>query len=164
VLQFQQPMKRANRLLLYQDEPAYGALLKLIIVIVPALLLAASAYLWSTGESTGGLALLAESLFIGFLFWVIFPRRYQVYEDRLRIALGGPFAVEIGFDQIKVVEVTSRNSLTVNFTTAVTRTYVRIVKKRGLSIAITPRGRDLFVENADRAMTEWVRTRPTTGG
>jgi hypothetical protein len=152
-------MKRTNSLLLYQDEPAYGVPVKLIIGMVPGLMLAGSIYLWSTGESAGGLALLAEVFFISFVFWIIFPRRYQVYEDRLRIALGGPFAVQIGFDQIKAVEVTSSNALTVNFTTTVTRTYVRIVKKRGLNIAITPRSRDMFADAATRAVAKWARTR-----
>ncbi len=156
-------MRRLNSLLLYQDQPTYGAPLKLIIVLMPGLLLAAGVYLWSIGESSGGLALLGETLFISFIFWVIFPRRYEVYEDRLRIALGGPFGVQIGFDQIKAVEVTTRNALTVNFATTVTRSYVRIVKKRGLSIAVTPRSKEMFAENATRAMAEWARTRRPSG-
>ena len=144
---------------MYQDEPAYGSLLKLIIVIVPVGLLAASIYLWSSGESSGGLALLAEVFFIGLIFWVVFPRRYQIYEDHLRIVLGGPFAVKIGFDRITTIEVTSRMALAVNFATRITKTYVRIVKKNGLSIAITPKSNDLFVDNANRASSQWARTR-----
>jgi hypothetical protein len=156
-------MKPAHSLLLYQDEPGYGLALKLIIAVVPLLLLGASVYLWSSGEPAGGPVLLFEAFFIIFVFWAVFPRRYQVYEDRLRIALGGPFGVQIGFDQIKAIEITRGNSLTVNLTTTVTKTYVRIVKKRGLSIAITPRGRDVFVDNANRAMAEWARTRHQAG-
>jgi hypothetical protein len=156
-------MRPVNRLLLYQDQPDYGLPVKLIILIVPIIMLVAGGSLWSSGETAGGAALLAESLFIGFLFWVIFPRRYQVYEDRLRIALGGPFGIQIGFEQIKAIETTSSNALTLNFTTTVTRTYVRIVKKRGINIAITPKDRDAFVENATRGMAEWHRTHPRTG-
>ena len=152
-------MNYSKGLLLYQDEPAYGLLLKLIIVIVPAGLLVASIYLWSSGESAGSLSLLAETLIILLIFWVVFPRRYQIYEDHLRIVLGGPLAVKIGFDKITAIEVTSRTSLTVNFVTKVTKTYVRIVKKKGLSIAITPKSNDLFVDNANRALSQWARTR-----
>lgn len=36
----------SKSVLLYQDEPAYGLLLKLIILIVPVALLAASIYVW----------------------------------------------------------------------------------------------------------------------
>jgi len=152
-------MSYSKSLLWYQDEPAYGLLLKLVIVIMPVGLLVASVYLWSFGENSGGLALLAEALFIGLIFWIIFPRRYQVYEDHLRIVLGGPLAVKIGFDRITTIEVTSRMALTVNFATRFTKTYVRIVKKKGLSIAITPKSTDLFVDNANRALSQWARIR-----
>jgi len=150
-------MSYPRSLLLYQDEPT-GSLLKLIVAIVSVALLAASAYLWSSGDNSGGLALLAEAFVIGFIFWVVLPRRYQVYEDHLRIVLGGPFAVKIGFDQITTIEVTSRMALTVNFATKMTKTYVRIVKKRGLSIAITPKSNALFVESANRALRRWQET------
>jgi hypothetical protein len=151
-------MNYSKSLLLYQDEPAYGLLLKLIIVIMPVALLAASIYVLSLGDSSGGLALLVEAFIIGFIFWVVFPRRYQVYEDHVRIVLGGPFSVRVGFDKIKTIGVTSRLTFSVNFVTKLTRSYVEIAKKRGLSIAITPRANDLFVENANRALSQWLKT------
>jgi len=152
-------MNYSKSLLLYQDEPVYGFLLRAIITIVPGMLLAASIYVWSLGDSPGSLALLAEAFIIGFIFWAVFPRKYQVYEDHVRIVLGGPFSVKVGFDKIKTIEVTSRLSLSVNFVTTVTKSYVEIAKKKGLSIAITPRANDLFVENANRALSEWLKTR-----
>ena len=103
--------------------------------------------------------MLAEAFFVSVMFWAVFPRRYQVYEDHLRVVLGGPFLVKIRFDQITKIEVTSRMALTVNFATRITKTYVRIVKKNGLSIAITPKSNELFVDNASQALVEWARTR-----
>lgn len=155
-------MSYSKSFLLYEDEPVYDLFLKLIIVLVPVGLLAASFSLWSSGEPSGSLALLAETLLISLIFWIVFPRRYQIYEDHLRIVLGGPFTVKIGFERIRSVEVTSRTFLTVNFTTRVRNTYVRIVKKNGLSIAITPKSNDPFVDNANRAMSQWARMRGKT--
>ena len=132
--------------------------MKAIIVLVPGILLAASIFVWSLGDSPGSLALLVEAFIIGFVFWAVFPRKYQVYEDHVRIVLGGPFSVKVGFDKIKTIEVTSRLSFSVNFVTAVTKSYVEIAKKKGLSIAITPRASDLFVENANRALSQWLKT------
>ena len=151
-------MSRSTSLLLYQDEPA-GSLLKTVMVMVPAILLLVSIYLWSSGERSGGLVLLIEAFSISAIFWIAFPRRYEVYDDHLRVVLGGPFAVKIGFDQIAAIEVTSRTALTVNFATTITKTYVRIVKKQGLSIAITPRSNGSFVDNANQALSQWARTR-----
>jgi hypothetical protein len=151
-------MNYLKSLLLYQDEPAYGLLLRLIIVVVPVILLATSIYVWSVGDSAGGLALAVEAFIIILIFWIVFPRKYQVYEDHLRIVLGGPFSVKIGFDKIRTIEVTSGLSFSVNFATRVTNSHVVIVKKKGLSIAITPRANDSFVENANRALDQWAKT------
>ena len=151
-------MNYSRSVLLYQDEPAYGLFLKLIVVLVPAALLVASIYLLSSGESSGGLALLVEAFIVGFIFWIVFPRRYQAYEDHIRIALGGPFSVKVGFDKIEAIRVTSKFIFSVNFVTKLTKSYVEIAKKRGLSIAITPRDNDLFIENANLALSQWVKT------
>ena len=110
-----------------------------------------------SGDSSGGLALLAEAFIIGLIFWVVFPRKYQVYEDHVRIMLGGPFSVKVGFDKIKKIEVTSRLTFSVNFVTKFTKNCVEIAKKRGLSIAITPRDNDLFVEKANEALSQWKK-------
>jgi len=149
----------SKSLLLYQEDVAQGLPLKLTIMVVPAALAAASIYLWSSGESAGGLALLAEAVCIGLIFLAVFPRRYQVYEDHLRIVLGGPFAVRIGFDRIARIEVTSKTALTINLVTRIAKTYVRIVRKSGFGIAITPKSNDGFVENGNRALSEWARAR-----
>ena len=151
-------MNYSRSVLLYQDEPAYGLLLKLIIVIVPLALLATSIYIFSSGDNSGGLALLVEAFIISFIFWIVFPRRYQVYEDHVRIVLGGPFSVKVGFVKIEAIRVTSRFIFSINFVTRLTKSYVEIAKKRGMSIAITPRDNDSFVENANRAMSQWVKT------
>ncbi len=96
-------MNYSKNLLLYQDRPAYGLLLKLIIVGIPVALLVTSFSLLSSGNSSDGLALLFETFIIGVIFWVVFPRRYQVFEDHLRIVLGGPFSVKVGFEKKKTI-------------------------------------------------------------
>ena len=150
-------MSYSKSLLLFDDKPEYGPFLKLIFTAMPAGLLIASVFLWSTGEVAGGLTLLAESLFIGLIFWAVFPRKYQVYEDHLRITLGGPVAIKIGFEKIEAIRVTNKIKFSMNFVTRFTRTYVEIARKRGPSIAITPKNNDLFVENANQALNQWIK-------
>lgn len=149
-------MNYSNSILLYQDKPKYGLLLKLILII-PVAFLAASIYSWSSGDTSDSLALLIEAFIVGLIFWFVFPREYQVYEDQVRIVLGGPLSVKVGFQNIKVIRITSRSSFSVNLATRITKTYVEIVKKRGLSIAITPTADELFVKNANQALGQWLR-------
>ena len=128
-------------------------------MLLPAAFLVGGAYLWSSGESEASVTLVAAGLIMAGIFWVVIPRKYQVYEDHLRIVLGGPLGFNIGFDKIRDIEVTRRTAMTINFVTTFAMTYVLILRKQGMSIAITPKSNDAFVENADRAMDEWARTR-----
>jgi hypothetical protein len=150
-------MDYSQSVLLYQDKPKYGLLMKLVLAI-PAILVASSIYLWSTGDAFIGLTLLIEAFIIGLILWFVLPREYQVYENHLRIVLGGPLSVKIGFRNIEKIGITNRFALSVNFATKATRSYVEIVIKKGMSIAITPADDESFVEKANQALTQWART------
>lgn len=149
-------MKYSKSILLYQDKPTYGFILRLVLMIVPVGLLGGSIYLFLSGKNTDAIVLLAEAFIVGSIFWFILPRRYQVYEDHLRIVLGGPMSVKIGFNQIEAIEIASRFTLSVNYVTRFTRNFVEINRKRGMNIAITPGDNDLFVENANVALNQWM--------
>ena len=150
-------MNYSQSVLLYQDKPKYGLLLKLILII-PVILLASSIYLWFTGDAFVSLTLLTEAFIIGLILWFVLPREYQVYENHLRIVLGGPFSIKVGFQNIEAIRITSRLSFNVNFTTTITKSYVEIVIKKGMSIAITPTDDKSFVEKANLALSQWIKT------
>jgi hypothetical protein len=149
-------MDYSQSVLLHQDKPQYGLFVKLILII-PVILLASSIYLWSTGDVVRGLVLLTEAFIMGLIFWFVFPREYQVYENHLRIVLGGSFSVKIGFQNIEAIRITSRLSFNINFVTRITGSYVEIAKKKGISIAITPTDKESFVEKANSALSQWVK-------
>jgi hypothetical protein len=155
-------LRYSKSILLYQDKPKYGLLLKLILII-PVAFLIGSLYLYLSGDLSGSLALLPGALLSGLIFWFVFPREYQVYDDHLRIVLGGPFSVTVGFQNIKAFRITSRTGLTINFVTRITKSYVEIVQKKGWSIAITPTDNNSFVENANRTLEQWVITQREMG-
>ena len=152
-------MDYSKSVLIYQDNPAYGLTLKFVLGIVPVASLAESIYLLLSGESTDAILLLVEALVVSLIFWSVLPRSYQVYEDHLRIVLGGPFCIKVGFSQIESIRITSKITLSLNFVTKFVKNCVEINKKRGLSIAITPREKDMFIENANSAMSQWLNTK-----
>jgi len=150
-------LQYSKSILRYQDKPTYGFLSKLVLII-PVAFLVGSLYLYLSGDASASLALLPGALISGLIFWFVFPREYQVYDDHLRIVLGGPFSVKVGFQNIKEIRITSQTGPTINFVTRITRSCVEIVKKRGWNIVITPTSSDAYVENATRALEQWVRT------
>ena len=154
-------MNYSKNIILYRDRPKYGLVVKLILVI-PAALLVGGLSLYFLGEIAGSLPLLLEAFIIGLLFWLIFPREYQVYEDHLSIVLGGPFSVTVGFANIKVIKITCQTGFAVNFATRITKNHVEIVKGSGWSIAITPSNNASFVDNANKALEQWLKARSIT--
>ena len=80
-----QRLQYSKSMLLYQDKPQYGLLLKLFLMI-PVAFLVGSLYLYLLGDTLGRLALLPQAFIIGLIFWFVIPREYQLYEDHLRIA------------------------------------------------------------------------------
>jgi len=103
-------MNHSNSHLLYEDEPASGLLLRFILMIIPVSLIGLSFYLWFSGEGTDSLVLIAEGVFIGIILWFVLPRKYQVFENHIRVVFGGPFAISIWFNQISKIEVTTRTA------------------------------------------------------
>jgi hypothetical protein len=69
-------MSYPKSLLVYQDKPAYGLFLKLIMIVVPAGIFIASIFLWTSDDSADGIALFGESLLVSLIFWLVFPRSY----------------------------------------------------------------------------------------
>ena len=150
-------MDYSQSVLLYQDKPKYGLLLKLVLII-PVILLASGVYLWSRCDVLVSLVLLTEAFIIGLILWFVLPREYQVYENHLRIVLGGPFSVKVRFQNIEAIRITSRLAFSINFATRITKSYVEIAIKKGMSIAITPTDKEAFLEKANLALSQWVKT------
>ena len=98
------PELRAN--LLYEDTPHYAGWLKLVFLGALGATLLAGVFLLSV-DRLGALTMFAVTLFDGFIFSSVFPRRYQIFSDRLRIVLGSPFAYSMPFSKIKGVRLLS---------------------------------------------------------
>jgi hypothetical protein len=91
------------------------------------------------------------------------PRRYQIFEDKIRIALGGPFGVNIPFSNIiRVVPAPGVKSIAYGGIRLATssRNVVEITRRRGGSIIISPRNRDVFIEQFNQTFAAYNRERP----
>jgi len=89
--------------LIYEDKAAYDTWLKVVLMAVLAIptMLAISRIVRNAEEGLTGFGIL---LFITILFRIILPRRFHVYDDKLRILLGGEsFAFNIFPSDIREV-------------------------------------------------------------
>jgi hypothetical protein len=111
-------------------------------------------------DITGTWFLLGTAVFLGLLFYIIFPKKYQVYEDRIRIVLGGPFAINVPFAAIKEIRPAPAGSGSVYTGLKLAtnaKNIIEIVRTKGMGMIISPANRDLFLQQVNQAMTNYAR-------
>ena len=140
--------------LIYEDIPQYDSWLKWIIGGTLALTLMMG-IVFLPFDVVGALAMFGVTLFDALLFNAILPRRYQIYQDRLRIVLGKPFAVSVPFSTIKDVRPASGSKTFaywgIRLATS-SKSVVEIIRSKGLNIVISPADRDAFLEQLTQAL------------
>ena len=132
--------------MLYEDTPKMDMWIKLMLAgMTLAFLVAGVVFLFQDTE--GAFVMLGDGVFIGLLFKLIMPRRYQVYNDRFRIVLGGPFAWNIPLSTIKEARVASGAKAFaysgVRFATS-SKGVVEIIRSKGCDVVISPSNREFF--------------------
>jgi hypothetical protein len=145
---------RSPAFLLYEDTAKTDMWLKLLLGGIMVIFLVLGCVLlfqatWVAFEMFGIV------VFYALLFKIVMPQRYQIYSDRVRIVLGGPFAWNIPLTTIKEVIPASRTSAFayngVRFATS-SKNVVEIRRSRGCNVIISPSNKEIFLEQASRAM------------
>jgi hypothetical protein len=153
-------------LALYEDSPKYDRWFRLLLGFTPALTLILGLLLYSevlpaeteSEARAGGLALLSTTVFVLLLYWAVFPRKFLVLEDRLKIKFGA-FSLDFSFDTIKEVR-TAKGSTFFGLSSATSfRGVIAIIRKKGMSVSISPNNRDLFLTELNKAMANWKRNK-----
>ena len=143
-------------ILMFEDTPKYDLWLKLILGGVLALTLILGMILIFQ-DREAALVMFGVTLFDALLFKAILPHRFQIYQDRVRIVLGGPLAIDIPFSNIRTVRAISPRKVFVywgnRFATS-THSVLEIVRKKGLGFVISPAHRDMFLQQLNQAVSQ----------
>ena len=150
-------MKSLSPYLLCEDASQYDLWLKLILGATLALTFILGIVLLPV-DIAGAWVCLGVTAFDGLLFHSILPRRLQIFDDRLKIVLGYPFALNIPLSTIKEAkEAPARKAFIywgVRFATSL-ESVVEIVRYRGLNILVSPRHQEAFLENLNQAVKNY---------
>ncbi|MFH1002615.1 MAG: hypothetical protein V1780_00530 [Chloroflexota bacterium] len=139
--------------LIYETGSRYDRWQKPVVAGILAMTFIPGVVLLPT-DRAAGLYLLGLTLFDALLFKAIIPRRFQLYEHRLRIELGGPFAINIRLANIRAARLAPGRKSWVysGVRLATSSSYVvEIVLHRGLSLVISPAD-DTFLEQLNRRL------------
>ena len=145
---------RSPAFLLYEDTARTDTWLKLMLGgILVMFLVLGGVLLFQDKEDAFGMFGIA--VFYTLLFKIIMPQRYQIYSDKVKIVLGGPFAWDIPFSTIKEVRSASGVSAFaysgIRFATS-SKNVVEIKRSRGCNVVISPANKEVFLEQASRAL------------
>ena len=145
---------RSPAFLLHEDTARTDTWLKLMLGgILVMFLVLGGVFLFQDKEDAFGMFGIA--VFYALLFKIVMPQRYQVYSDKVRIVLGWPFAWNIPFTTIKEVRPASGVSAFaysgVRFATS-SKNVVEIRRSRGCNVVIFPYNKEIFLEQASRAL------------
>jgi len=139
--------------LIHEDIPRYDPWIKMVLGGVLALtFILGIVFLFRDLEAA--LAMFGITLFDALLFKVILPSRFQVFEDRLVVVLGGPLAISIPFSNLEAARPVAGEKAFIywgiRFATS-SRGVVEIVRKKGLNLVISPANREAFLEQLYQA-------------
>jgi hypothetical protein len=144
---------------IYEDNPHYDVWLKGIMVL-PVFFILIGLYYLFTAQVESAIGLFATAVLMGAIYWAVFPRKYQILDSKLRIVLGGQFSFNVPFDTLKTAGKPEGVSLGINFaTTFLSQHVVEIKRKKGMKVNITPNNRELFLENLNKAVYDWKRSK-----
>ena len=144
-------------MILHEEPAEYDNWIRLLFLI-PVGLVIGAIFLAYSQEYAGFLVLLGDSAFLTLLFYFIMPRKYQIYQDKLRIVLGAPIGINIPLSTIKEVKHASGAKAfvytgvkRVKFATS-SRNVLEIVRNKGLNYIISPKNGDIFLEQLNQAI------------
>ena len=151
--------------LIYEDVPRYDVWLKLILGFVLALTFIIGVILLFI-DVVGAWVMFGVTLFDALLFKAVLPKRFQIFQDRLKIIMGGPFTVNIPFSNIQEVKLGSAGQTFIYWGIRLATSsqgVVEIVRRHGLSMVISPVNAALFLEQFNQvfnAASLSIKTNP----
>lgn len=148
------PLPGGPGYLMYEQAARYDRLQFVVLAVVVASTLAPAIILLFF-DTMGAAIMFGATLLDILIFHLVFPRRYQVYNTKLRIVLGWPVTWDIKLSGIKEARpapgVATWIYSGVRLATS-SATAIEIVRRKGMGIIISPSDRETFLEQLNAAV------------
>ena len=143
-------------MLIHEESAEYASWFKLLILIPIGLVIAGVVLSLTRGsEASGFPGSIVVAILVILLYYFLIPRRYQIYNDKLKIVLGHPFAIDIPLSTIKEVKHNPGTKALfaprVRFFTS-TKYVVEVVRNKGLNYVISPKNGEIFLKQLNQAI------------
>ena len=126
------------------------------IMALPLAFVLIGAFYSADSEPGEAISMFATAILVAVIYWAIFPRKYCILENKVKITLGGRFSFNISFNTIENAKSPEGMAVGINFATSFSgKNAVQIVRRGKLNVNITPGNGSLFIENLDKALNSW---------
>jgi hypothetical protein len=147
-----------SQLVIFEDKPVYDKWNKYVLVGIIAIPLVVGIVLTAV-DILGAAIMFGVTVFDALLLWCILPKRFLVYEDRIKIVLGGPFSYTIPFLDIVEVKQATRDMAVIYWGMRLgtsLKFQVVIERKNVLSVLISPSMENAFIEQLNQARENYI--------
>jgi hypothetical protein len=147
-----------SQLVVFEDKPVYDKLNKYLIGSILAIPLIVALVLL-TQDTLGAAIMLGVTVFGAIIIWCILPKRFVVYQDRLKIVLGGPFSYTVPFKDITNIRQATKDMAWVYWGMRLgtsTKFQVEIERKNGLGVIISPSMENEFIIQLKQARENYI--------
>jgi hypothetical protein len=148
------PLPAGPGYLMYEVAARYDRVQFVVLAVIIAATLAPAIVLLFF-DLAGAAALFGATLLDALVFHLVFPRRYQVFNTKLRIVMGWPVNWDIKLSTIKEARPAPGISTWiyggVRLATS-SATAVEIVRQKGMGVIISPSDREVFLEQLNHAV------------
>jgi hypothetical protein len=147
--------------LVYESKAAYDTWLKIVLAFPPVLLIIETYFL--ARESTEDLLIMIATLaFLSIIYYLVLPRGYRIYNDKVAVLLGQPCSFSINFATIKSADRLKGIGFGVNYAGS-GRNTITLHRKKRMDVNIAPVDPDIFLSNLEKALQEWKKYYDQTG-
>lgn len=141
---------------IYEERLKLGLVLKLVLIFTLGMLICLTAWSFYISEVVSAWILLIVLVFTAILFFVVIPRKYQIFDDRLKVVCG-LLRINIPFEDIKVIETRPPSNIygsleALRFGTETGEKSIMIKRKHGMNILIQPMDTEKFMEVLNNMM------------
>lgn len=128
-----------------EEEAEYDRWMKVVLALPIAVIVVLFLITFQEEREAAALLFLSLCSMIA-LYWLILPKKYRVLDDSLEIVLG--ITYRIPFSEIEEVKKGSGRELLFfkGFKLATSKNVIVVRRKKGFSLAISPKNADLFLE------------------
>ncbi len=151
--------------LLHEDPTHKDVWLKLILAVPVILILGGALQFLANNNTEDALAMFGLDALIIIIFSIILPRKYLIFDDRVKIQFIRPLSLGIPFDTIKKIGGAGAASFGLNFPTSLSNSHaVGIQRRKRMAVYITPDNRELFLEKLEKAINDWKKEKDRSYG